>query len=170
MAEIDIPWEFPWAQSRFLLPQWFGIGTGLSEAIDTHGLDTLQTMLDKWPFFTRLIDDAETALAIADMDIAERYSALAGEQLHQHFLPLIRTEFDTTVANVLKLRGQDELLKRKAAIRRSIILRNPYVDPMSLLQVALLKRWRSGGREDRKLRTALIASVNGIARGLQASA
>jgi phosphoenolpyruvate carboxylase len=169
-AEIDIPWEFPWAQSRFLLPQWFGIGTGLSRATDTHGIDTLQQMLEKWPFFTRLIDDAETALAIADMDIAERYSALAGEQLHQHFLPLIRTEFDTTVSNVLKLRGQDELLQRKAAIRRSIILRNPYVDPMSLLQVELLKRWRSGGREDHKLRTALIASVNGIARGLQTSA
>ena len=169
-AEIDIPWEFPWAQSRFLLPQWFGMGTGLAGAIDKHGIDTLTTMLDKWPFFTRLIDDVETALAVADMDIAERYSALAGEQLHQHFLPLIRSEFDATVNAVLQLRGQDELLQRKAAIRRSIILRNPYVDPMSLLQVELLQRWRSGGREDRKLQTALIASVNGIARGLQASA
>jgi phosphoenolpyruvate carboxylase len=168
--EVDIPWEFAWGQSRFLLPQWFGLGTGLSRAIEQHGLETLQKMVQDWPFFTRLVDDVETALAIADMDIAERYSMLAGDHLHQHFLPVIRAEFELSVSSMLTLRNRSELLEENATLRRSIILRNPYVDPMSLLQVELLKRWRSGDRQDRKLQTALLASVNGIARGLQTSA
>ncbi|MEC9375230.1 MAG: phosphoenolpyruvate carboxylase [Pseudomonadota bacterium] len=163
----DISWVFAWAQSRFLLPQWFGIGTALEKAILEKGIESIREMSTQWAFFTRLIDDVEVALAIADIDIAELYSALAGEHLHHHFFPLIKNEYNLSVKNILKLRNKENLLGQNLNLKRSIILRNPYVDPISLLQIELLRRWRSGGRKENKLQTALIASVNGISRGLQ---
>jgi len=163
----SIPWGFAWNQSRHMLPAWYGLGTGLTAATDEFGLETLQEMTRAWPFFSRLMIDAETALAIADLDIAENYSLLAGP-LHEQFFPLIKTEFAIANELVLAIRGQKRLLQNNKTLRRSIRLRNPYVDPMSLLQVELLKRWRNGGRKDDELLDALLASVNGIARGLQA--
>jgi phosphoenolpyruvate carboxylase len=124
-------------------------------------------MMENWVFFDRLASDVETALAIADPAIAKHYSKLAGDELHEKYFPIIVREFDKSIAMILKLRGQKRLLEKSDTLRRSIRLRNPYVDPMSLLQVELLRRWRSAGREDDTLLTALVASVNGIARGLQ---
>jgi len=170
IKDSNVAWAFAWAQSRFLLPQWFGMGSGLTEAIAAHGIDTLRVMAQQWPFFTRLTEDVEVALAIADMDIAELYSRLSGDHLHEHFFPLIRAEYDRTLEVMLALRDQSTLLEKNLTLSRSIVLRNPYVDPMSLLQVELLQRWRASGRQDKKLQTALIASVNGISRGLQTSA
>jgi phosphoenolpyruvate carboxylase len=126
-------------------------------------------MMANWPFFRRLVTDVETALAIADPGIAHYYSQLAGEELHHKFFPGIRAEFEQSVDSILLLREQNILLENNDTLRRSIRLRNPYVDPMSLLQVELLSRWRSAGREDEVLLTALLASVNGISRGLQTS-
>jgi len=163
----SIPWGFAWNQSRHMLPSWYGIGTGLQMAIDDYGVEALQRMAVEWPFFNRLMADAETALAIADLDIAEYYSRLAGEY-HDHFFPRIRAEFDLSVQLVLQVRQQKKLLENNKTLQRSIRLRNPYVDPMSLLQVELLKRWRAADRDDDELLDALLASVNGIARGLQA--
>lgn len=165
----NTPWAFAWEQGRFLLPAWFGTGTGLQDCIADTGTEEMRRMLDQWPFFRRLIDDVEVALAIADPGIARHYSQLAGEKLHERYFPVIEAEYARCVEALLDLRRQKTLLESNNTLRRSIRLRNPYVDPMSLLQVSLLRRWRDDGRPDGKLFTALRASVNGISRGLQTS-
>jgi len=163
-----IPWDHAWIQSRHILPGWYGIGTGLTAAINEFGLDAVREMADSWYFFRAVLYDVEIVLAKTDLNIASRYSELAGD-LHQQFFPLMRAEFDLSVEQMLSLRNQQVLLEKQSALRRSIRLRNPYVDPMSLLQVDLLRRWRATNREDEALFEALIASINGIARGLQDS-
>ena len=152
-----------------MLPGWFGFGFGPdASAIDQFGIEAVREMANGWYFFRALTYDVETVLAKADLNIAARYSALAGS-LHDEFFPTMRTEFDLSVEQILTIKEQQVLLQRQATLRRSIRLRNPYIDPMSLLQVDLLQRWRDSGREDEALFTALIASINGIARGLQDS-
>jgi len=105
-------------------------------------------------------------LAKCDLDIAAAFSALSGA-LHEDFFALIRAEFDRTREGLLQLRGSDALLAGEPRLAASIRLRNPYVDPMSLLQVDLLRRWRAGGRVDDDLLHALVACVNGVSQGLQ---
>ncbi len=161
-----IPWDFAWVQSRHLLPGWYGAGAGLTRAIDRFGIDQLRELRQEWPFFRSLIDDLETVLAKADLHIADRYSKLAGA-LHERFFPRMRTEFELCVEQVLAIKEQQVLLEDKPTLQRSIRLRNPYVDAMSLLQIDLLRRWRDSNREDEALFAALLASVDGIARGLQ---
>jgi phosphoenolpyruvate carboxylase len=163
-----IPWDYAWTQSRHMLPGWFGFGTGLTQAIKEFGFPVIQEMVESWYFFRALIYDVETVLARTDVNIANRYSALAGE-LHDKFFPVMRTEFNLSVEHILALKKQKVLLEHQNALRRSIRLRNPYVDPMSLLQVDLLRRWRASDRQDEAIFSALIASINGIARGLQDS-
>jgi phosphoenolpyruvate carboxylase len=106
------------------------------------------------------------SLAKADIEIAKRYSELAGK-LHEKFFPVIRDEYDRSVELTLRLTGESELLETATTLRRAIKLRNPYVDPMSFLQVDLLRRWRESGRRDDAVLRALRASVNGIAHGMQ---
>jgi len=161
-----IPWVFSWTQSRQIITGWYGLGTGLAAAADAHGEKLLKRLAKEWRFFDALLDDAEMVLAKADMPIAERYAALAGPQLAHHFAA-IREEFDRTVEWILRLRGHRQLLDGDPVLQRSIRLRNPYVDPMSLLQVDLLQRWREQGRPDGVLLDALLTTVNGIAQGLQ---
>jgi len=163
-----IPWVFAWTQSRHLLPGWFGLGTALERAVERHGAAALKEMLSDWPFMQWLIDDVEMVLATADLGIAARYACLAGS-LGTELFPLIRAEYERTVRHVLALKNQAALLDADPALQRSILLRNPYVDPMSLLQVDLLERWRAGGRSDEDLFRALLASVRGIAQGLQST-
>ncbi|MDP6673348.1 MAG: phosphoenolpyruvate carboxylase [Gammaproteobacteria bacterium] len=163
-----VPWDHAWIQSRHILPGWYGFGTGLTAAIKEFGLAAVQEMAESWYFFRAVLYDVETVLAKTDLNIASRYSALAGD-LHDQFFPHMRTEFELSVEQILILRNQQVLLEKQATLRRSIRLRNPYVDPMSLLQVDLLRRWRAVNREDAALFDALIASINGIARGLQDS-
>ena len=110
--------------------------------------------------------DVEVVLAKADLGIARYYSKLAG-QAHDRFFPIIEKEFELTRELVLKYGDHQELLEGDLTMQRAIILRNPYVDPMSLMQVDLLKRWRDSHRQDEALLEALLASVNGIAAGLQ---
>jgi phosphoenolpyruvate carboxylase len=163
-----IPWVFAWTQSRHLLPGWYGLGTALDRATERHGAAALGDMVHDWPFLRALIDDVEMVLATADLAIAARYACLAGE-LGQHYFPLIRAEFDRTVAHVVALKHEHALLDADPALQRSILLRNPYVDPMSLLQIDLLERWRAEGRPTNELFRALLASVRGIAQGLQST-
>jgi phosphoenolpyruvate carboxylase len=162
------PWDHAWTQSRHFLPGWFGFGSGLAKVIDQFGLPAVREMADSWYFLKALIYDVEMVLAKTDLNIATRYSALSGE-LHERFFPLMRTEFALSVEQLLSVKKQQVLLERQDTFRRSIRLRNPYVDPISLLQVELLHRWRKTGREDEELFSTLVASVNGIARGLQDS-
>jgi phosphoenolpyruvate carboxylase len=125
-------------------------------------------MLVRWPFFEHLLDDVEAMLARTDLDIAGHYDALAGEALHAN-AAAIRKEYALTVAHVLRLRGSERLLDGNPTLQRSIKLRNPYIDPMHLMQVDLLRRWRKTGREDGALFAALRATISGIAQGLQAT-
>lgn len=163
-----VPWTFAWTQSRHILPGWYGFGSGLQALIASHGLEAVRTLAREWYFFRALIGDVEGVLAKADLLIAKRYSVLAGD-LHQRFFAPIRAEFDLCVAQVLAVREQHSLLEDNPTLRRSIRLRNPYVDPMSMLQISLLRRWREGGRQDPQLFDTLVASINGITRGLQDS-
>ena len=125
-------------------------------------MDAMAAMALDWPFFATLLDDLEMTLAKSDMAIFERYSQLSGD-LHDALFPGIAAEFQRTNELVLALRGEDALLARDPRLRLSIRLRNPYVDPISLLQVDLLRR----RREDGGLLDALYATVNGIAAGIQ---
>jgi len=160
-----IPWVFAWTQSRHVLPGWYGLGAALESAVQRHGVAAVRDMLE-WPFFRALVDDVEMVLATADMGIAARYARLAGS-LEPVFFPTIRAEFERTVSCVLRLKETAALLDADPMLQRSIRLRNPYVDPMSLLQVELLPRWRAAGRGDDDLFGALLATVRGIAQGLQ---
>jgi len=163
-----IPWVFAWTQSRHMLPGWFGFGSGLSAALELHGDDVVGGMVTHWPFFGHLLDDVEAMLARTDLEIAGLYDALAGDTLRAQAEP-IRREYELTVAHVLRLRGSVNLLDSDPTLQRSIKLRNPYIDPMHLMQVDLLQRWRKTGREDQALFGALRATINGIALGLQAT-
>jgi phosphoenolpyruvate carboxylase len=125
-------------------------------------------MLAEWPFFRHLLDDVEAMLARTDLAIAANYDALASDALRPLVEP-VRREFELTVGHVLRLRGTDCLLDHDPTLQRAIILRNPYIDPMHLMQVDLLKRWRATARQDDALFAALQATISGIAQGLQAT-
>lgn len=161
-----IPWVFAWAQSRHMFPGWYGLGSGLAAATEQFGADAVRTMCRDWYFMRSMISDVEVVLAKSDLEIARFYSDLAGD-LHDEFFPIIEQEFDRTRDLILDYSDHDELLEGAATLQRSIMLRNPYVDPMSLMQVDLLRRWRATDRSDDALLEALLASVNGIAQGLQ---
>jgi phosphoenolpyruvate carboxylase len=161
-----IPWVFAWTQNRQMLPGWFGVGYALHRAIERFGLATLQHMHTGWPFFANLIADTEMVLAKADMNIGARYAELAGK-VGERIWPRILEEFELTCRMVCDLQATPTLLAREPVLQRAIRLRNPYVDPMSLMQVDLLKRWREGNREDAALERVLLTCVKGIARGLQ---
>jgi phosphoenolpyruvate carboxylase len=159
-------WEYAWAQSRCFLPAWYGFSHGVRAGLERHGEAELCAMFESWSFARVLIADIELSLAKVDMEIAGRYSALAGD-LHEKYFPGIRAEYERSVDFVLRLTGQKKLLEKAPTIRRAIRLRNPYVDPMSFLQVDLLQRWRESDRRDDTILKALRASINGIAHGMQ---
>ncbi len=161
-----IPWVFAWMQSRHVLPGWLDLGAGLAAASREHGEDTLRAMAAGWPFFAILLGDVEMVLAKADMGIAAEYARLTGN-IGERLFADIRGRFERTRDLVLGLQDEDELLDREPVLKRSIHLRNPYVDPMSLVQVDLLRRWRESGREDPELEQALFTTLRGIARGLR---
>ena len=164
-----IPWVFGWMQSRHVLPAWFGVGHALSRYCRTHdgGEDLLRTMTGKFPLFHDLIGNVENGLAKADLSIARRYSLLVeDEELRERVWRMIAEEFERTRAMVLRLTGQSELLENNPVLTRSIRLRNPYIDPMSLIQIELLRRKR-GGEESEELNYALAATINGISAGLR---
>jgi len=161
-----IPWVFAWTQSRLMLPGWFGLGSGLAAASEQFDDGAFRAMFREWYFMRALRSDAEMVLAKADLGIAKLYSKLAGD-LHEEFFPLLQREFEFTRDLILEYSDHEWLLETDITLQRAIMLRNPYVDPMSLLQVDLLRRWRETDHEDQELFEALLASVNGIAQGLQ---
>ena len=174
-GEVDalraIPWVFSWAQNRSGLTAWYGVGTALARAVERHGEDVLAEMARDWPFFGTLVDDVEMVLAKSDLAIFERYSTLAAGlpegDLHELFFDRIAAEFSRTRGCILAIKGAGELLAGDPKLARSIRLRNPYVDPISVLQVDLLARWREQDRPEGELLQALVATVNGIAAGIQ---
>lgn len=161
-----IPWVFSWTQSRQILPGWFGLGTGLQKAIEQFGEENVAEVVNHNPFLGSFLEDIEMVLAKTDMEIGASYAKLAGDA-GQEIFPHIQAEYNRTVTQVLHLKDNEQLLDDDPTLQRAIRLRNPYVDPMSLLQVDLLRRWRETDREDEEIFDALLATVNGIAEGLQ---
>jgi phosphoenolpyruvate carboxylase len=163
---LPVPWVFAWTQTRHLIPGWYGAGSGLRVAIGRHGLPRLREAYGNWFFLRNLVDDVEAMLARVDLEIAASYQVLAPEPLRR-FFSHIRAEYAAVREHVLAVKDSGALLDTDPTLQRSIQLRNPYVDPMNLMQVDLLQRWRDSGRRDRDLFEALLASVAGIAQGLQ---
>ncbi|HET9065522.1 MAG TPA: phosphoenolpyruvate carboxylase [Gemmatimonadales bacterium] len=161
-----IPWVFAWTQCRAMLPGWYGVGTGLQAIVERHGLEAVLAMAREWPVIATMMEDLHMVLAKSDLEIASRYATLAPASCAGVFDD-IAAEFRLTVEMVLRLTGCSELLEHDPILARAIRLRNPYVDPMSFLQVGLLERWRAGDRTDTALLDALLETVNGIAQGLQ---
>ncbi|MDT5270096.1 MAG: phosphoenolpyruvate carboxylase [Acidobacteriota bacterium] len=164
-----IPWVFGWMQSRHVLPAWFGVGHALERFLEERegGAELLKEMMRGLPLFLNLLGDVETGLAKADLSIARRYAGLVeDEALRERVFAMIADEFERTRRVVLRMSGQTRLLERNPVLARSIALRNPYVDPMSLVQIELLRRKRAG-HESEELDYALAATMNGISAGLR---
>ncbi|HLL76235.1 MAG TPA: phosphoenolpyruvate carboxylase [Pyrinomonadaceae bacterium] len=164
-----IPWVFGWMQSRQVLPAWFGVGHALerfaSAGSERAGL--LQTMATRFPLFEDFVFNVEVGLAKADLSIAALYAGLvADEAMRRRVFGMIADEFGRTRRMILRATGQSRLLEKNQVLARSIRLRNPYVDPLSLIQVELLRRKRAGEESD-ELNYALAATINGISAGLR---
>ena len=149
-----------------MLPGWYGLGSGLARAAEHFDDAPFRQMFAEWYFMRALTADAEMVLAKSDLAISKLYSELAGD-LHEEFFPLIEQEYSLTQNLILEYSEHENLLEGDVTLQRAIMLRNPYVDPISLMQVDLLARWRASNYKDSHVFDALLASVNGIAQGLQ---
>jgi phosphoenolpyruvate carboxylase len=163
-----IPWVFGWTQSRQLIPAWFGVGHAMEEyAKQPGGMDLLCAMMDEFPLFIDLIRNVEMALAKADLGIAALYASLVQDvELRERVFSKVKAEFERTLRAVLAVTRQRELLEKNQVLARSIRLRNPYVDPMSLIQVDLLRRKRAG-EDTPEVNRAIAGTINGISAGLR---
>ncbi|MGE7828998.1 phosphoenolpyruvate carboxylase [Paenibacillus sp. NPDC093718] len=168
-----IPWVFAWTQSRYLLPAWYAAGTGLQSFYQgkEENMKVLQKMYTSYPFFTSLIDTLQMALAKADLIIAKEYSLMTkDDQARERIFGLIQDEFNLTKELVLKITGQQDILDNQPVLQESIRLRNPYVDPLSYLQVQLLnelRELREQEQDDPDLLREVLLTINGIAAGLR---
>jgi phosphoenolpyruvate carboxylase len=164
-----IPWGFGWIQSRLLIPAWFGVGTAL-ETFAAQGeteRQRLRTMVQRFPIFIDMLRNVEMALAKVDIPLARHYAGLIEDaELREQVLPMLIDEFRRTRRLLLELTGQTRLLEKDPDLAHSLRLRNPYVDPMSLIQVELLRRKRAG-KGNEQLDYVLAATINGIAAGLR---
>ncbi len=163
-----IPWVFGWTQSRLLAPAWFGVGTALEGYLARPGaLELLRTMAHELPLFIDLLRNVELALGKVDLGTARLYSELVeDEELRERVYRLLEAEFHRTVRAVLAVTGQKELLESNPVLAHSIRLRNPYVDPMHLIQVDMLRRKRAGENTP-EVNRAIAATISGIAAGLR---
>jgi phosphoenolpyruvate carboxylase len=168
-----IPWVFGWAQSRHTLPAWYGIGTALAEACaqDDGALGRYQAMYRDWPFFRALLDNTQMALAKADMDIAWEYARLARDADRARAIyGTIRTEYQRTVAQVLAVCQITDLLEDTPLLQMTLSRRNPYLDPLNYIQVALLRRYRAPNTPEetrQALLGPLLRTINAIAAGMR---
>jgi phosphoenolpyruvate carboxylase len=163
-----IPWVFGWTQSRQLVPAWFAVGQALeSYGQKPGGAAVLATMAREFPLFIDLIRNVEMALAKSDFGIAQLYASLVADAgLRDRVFNKLEAEFHRTRRSILAITGQSELLENNQVLARSIRLRNPYVDPISLIQVDLLRRKRAGDDSD-AMNRAISATINGISAGLR---
>ncbi|MDQ3248196.1 MAG: phosphoenolpyruvate carboxylase, partial [Chloroflexota bacterium] len=186
-----IPWVFAWTQSRVNLTSWYGVGTALERwmadsketegqgegekrgegehTLDAGRLAQLQAMYQTWPFFRTVLDNVQAGLSKSDMMIASLYASLTTPETRAEIFDDLLDEYERTKRLVLQITGYAELLENETWLQRSIKLRNPYVDPLNYIQVALLRHLRSAGSAtpDSRLQAAVLLSVNGVAAGLQ---
>jgi phosphoenolpyruvate carboxylase len=164
-----IPWSFGWTQIRLMINGWLGVGTALSHHASTsEGLGTLRDMAARWPFFDDLLSKIEMVCAKTDLDIARAYvEALGGDA---QLLGRLEREYRDTVDALLRIRGTDVLLSDNPVLRSAIGLRNPYVDPLSLIQIAMLRRKRQSQMSEgdsEAVDAVLATTLSGIAQGLR---
>jgi phosphoenolpyruvate carboxylase len=164
-----IPWVFSWMQSRFNLPSWYSLGSGLASVGD---LNLLKEMYDGWLFFRTLLNNSEMSLLKADMDISALYVSLVPDKkLANEFFHSIRTEYERTRDLVLSISRHSSLLELEPVTQQAIQLRNPYMDPLNYIQVETLRRLRSlkdpEGEQAKLLREVMALTINGIAAGLR---
>ena len=157
-------------QSRHTLPGWFGLGTALANYVqsDPNALSTLQEMYKNWPFWSTLIDNAQMILTKADMTIARLYADLVSDPSVAHkVFSEISAEYDRTSNLVCQITGQTHMLENMPILQNSILRRNPYVDPLSFIQLVLLARLRGGSEPVEEIRAGVLESINGVASGLK---
>lgn len=168
-----IPWVFSWTQTRYLLPAWYAAGTGLQSFAQGKeaNLAVLKEMYEDWSFFRTMIDNLQMALAKADLQIAKEYGSLVKESaMADRIFNLIKDEYELTSSIILQITGQQEILDNVPVIQESIKLRNPYVDPLSYMQVELLtelRELRENNEDDAILLREVLLTINGIAAGLR---
>lgn len=161
-----IPWVFAWMQNRQMVPGWYGLGAGLVAAAERFGWPALKACLAHSALLKNLVADAEMVLAKCDLATGAAWAKLAG--VHgARIWPKIADEHARTLEAILTLKGTGHLLADDPGLARAIALRNPYLDPMTFVQLDTIARWRAGGRTDAALEEVLLASVRGIARALQ---
>jgi phosphoenolpyruvate carboxylase len=166
-----IPWVFGWTQSRLLVPAWFGVGFAIEQFTEMSGkganLARLQKMAQEFPLFIDLLRNVEMALGKVDLATARLYSSLVSDtKLRERIYDMFEAEFHRTVRAVLAITKQKELLESNQVLAHSIKLRNPYVDPMHLIQVDMLRRKRAG-EDTAAVNRALAATISGISAGLR---
>jgi phosphoenolpyruvate carboxylase len=161
-----IPWVFSWAQARVMLPGWYGVGQAFDAFADKA---LLRDMAQGWPFFQATLANLEMVLAKSDMDLAERYLALVEDRAQgEAIFARIRSGWKQTCDGLLMVTGQSRLLEKTPQLDASVRLRLPYIEPLNLLQIELIKRWR-GGEQDDRVREGIQLSINAIATALRNS-
>ncbi len=160
-----IPWIFAWTQTRLMLPAWLGIGSALEVALENDQQETLRDMQNNWPFFASTIDLIEMVLGKADPDVASLYDKVLVDDNLQALGSELRDKYQRITQAVLALTGHQRLVEHEPFVLQGILVRNPYVDPLNILQVEILSRIRKG--ESGKIEDALIIAINGISAGMR---